>query len=267
MSKSLKNKTVWITGASSGIGESLAHECARLGANVVLSGRRANLLEAVRVACDRADDHMTLPLDVTREQTHGDSFQKIIARYGALDILINNSGITQRSVVAETPLDVERRIMEVNYFGVLSLTKTVLPHMIDRDHGRIVVVSSVMGKVSTPGHTTYSASKHALHGYFEGLRAELHGTGVGITMICPGYVRTNISHHALLANGGEHGKMDAIHENAMSPDVCARSIARAVMNGKAEAHVGGIETRAILLNRLFPGLYRYLLPRVYRESE
>ncbi len=263
----MKKKIVWITGASSGIGESLARECARLGATVILSARRAEVLEIVRKSCDRPGDHMTLPLDVTEEQTHAIAFGKIIDRYGSLDILINNSGISQRSRVAETPLDIERRIMDVNYFGVLSLTKTVLHHMIERDRGRIVVVSSVMGKVSTPGHATYAASKHALHGYFEGLRAELDGTGVGVTMICPGYVRTNISHHALMADGVEHGKMDAIHEKAMAPEICSRRIAKAIMRGKPEAHIGGIETRAILLNRLFPGLYRFLLPRVYRESE
>jgi dehydrogenase/reductase SDR family member 7B len=265
MTASMKNRTVWITGASSGIGEALARECARQGASVVLSARRADLLEQVRLSCERPDDHMVLPLDITHEDTHSHAFEKILERFGSLDILINNGGIGQKSRVANTSLEVERRIMHVNYFGAVSLTKTVLKHFLERDSGRIVVISSVMGKLSIPYHATYAASKHALHGYFNGLRSELSSTGVSVTIICPGYIRTDISYHTLLADGSELNRMDPVHEKAMPAEVCARRIVRAVVRGKAEAYMGGIEIAAIYINQFFPRLFRFLMPRVLKS--
>jgi len=153
--------------------------------------------------------------------------------------------------------------MEVNYFGALSMMHCVLPDMLARDSGQIAVVSSVMGYVSTPLHSSYAASKHALHGYFEGLRTELVRTGIKLTMLCPGYVRTEISIHALRRDGSEHGKMDSMHVSAMTSEKFARRGVRAIRRGRSEVFIGGPEIMTVYVKRFFPRLFRFLMPRLY----
>lgn len=185
-------RIVWITGASSGIGEALAHAFAAAGAKLVLSSRRAAELERVRLACENPEDHFCLPLDLT----HGDRFPALVAgvlqRFGRIDILVNNGGVGQRAHAIETDAAVERAIMETDYFGAVALTKAVLPSMLVRHAGHIVVVSSVMGYVGTPGRSSYAAAKHALHGWFDSLRAEVWRDHIRVTLACPGYVRTGV---------------------------------------------------------------------------
>ncbi len=259
------NKIVWITGASSGIGEALAKELSRKGATLVLSARRVNRLERVLRHCD-GDDHMVLPLDVTHSDSHQAAFDAILDRFGRLDILIINAGIGQRGSIRESGLEIERRVMEVNFFGCTSLTHVTLPHFLERGSGHYVVMSSVMGKISTPRRATYSASKHALHGYYEGLRAELHETDIAITLLCPGYVKTEISRHSLIPSGIEHGKMDAQHIEAMTAAVFAKKAIRVIARKKAIAFIGGAERFGPLVERIFPGLYRFLIPRVMKRE-
>ncbi len=257
------NKTIWITGASSGIGEALAYTFARQGGNVVLSARRVDRLESVRQNCVRPRDHMVLPLDVAMPDTHEAAYGKIIERYAKVDILVSNSGIGQRARISETSLDVERRIMDVNYFGTLSITHVVLPDMLRRDSGKIVVINSVLGKISIPFRSSYAASKHALRGYFESLRTELAGTGVDVSVIYPGFIQTDISVHSLVADGSEHGRMDSAQANGMAADVLSEKAARAIRKSRAEALIGGKEMLAIHIQRFFPRLYRLILPRVF----
>lgn len=257
------NKIVWITGASSGIGEALAYEFATQGATLVLSARRTDRLESVRKSCSRSEDHMVLPLDVSMPDTHAAAYRSVFDRFGRVDILVNNSGIGQRSRISKTKLHVEQQIMKVNFFGAVSITHTVLPDMLKRDGGRIVVISSVLGKISIPLRSSYAASKHALHGYFESLRAELAGTGVNISMIIPGYIQTDISLQSMLADGSEHGKMDSSQANGMAVDVCARKIVKAIRKGRNEVHMGGMEIGGIYFYRFLPGLYRKMIPRLF----
>ena len=257
------NHIVWISGASSGIGAALAIEFSRHGASVVLSARRTDMLEEVRQRCARPDDHMVLPLDAARSDTHPAAYEKIVARYNRVDIFVANAGVDQRSRAANTPLSVERRIMEVNYFGAVSMTHCVLPDMLARDKGQIAVISSVMGYLSTPLHSSYAASKHALHGYFEGLRTELIRSGIDITMICPGYVRTDISVHALRRDGSEYGKMDSAHKSAMTAEVFAHRAVRAIRRRKSEVLIGGPEILTVFLKRFFPRIFRFLVPRLH----
>jgi short-subunit dehydrogenase len=172
-----------------------------------------------------------------------------------VDILINNGGISQRSLAMKTPLDVDRMIMETNFFGTVSLTKAILPSMTERRSGRIAVISSLVGKFGTPLRSTYSASKHALHGFFESLRAEVWGLGIGVTLVCPGFIRTNISINALTGDGSPQGSMDEAQAHGMPPDACARKIIAAVKKGKPEVYIGGKELMGVYIKRFAPGLF------------
>ena len=245
-----RDQVVWVTGASSGIGEALALAFSREGAQLILSARRAEELERVRAACERPERHVVLPLDLTDD----DAIARAAERAGRVDVLVHSGGVSQRSLAMQTALDVERRIMDLNFFGTVALTKAVLPSMIARKSGHIVPVSSVVGYVGTPLRSAYAASKHALHGYFDSLRAELSKDGIRITIVCPGYIRTDVSRNALTGDGSAFGQMDSTHKNATPPAECARRVVNGVAKKKREVLVGGKETWAVLLQRLFPAL-------------
>lgn len=256
-------KIVWITGASSGIGEALAYSFAREGALLVLSSRRADELERVRRACLRPADHIVVTLDLARADDLPMAVSEVIARCGHVDILVNNGGVSQRALAKDTSLSVERSLMEVNYFGPVALTKSVLPSMLKREKGHIVVVSSVMGYVGTPGRSTYAAAKHALHGWFDSLRAEIWRHEVKVTIACPGYVATAVSANALGPHGDSYGKTDSTHRCAISPEKCADAIIRGVVRGQEEIYVGGREVLGIYLKRYVP----WLLSRIVRKMK
>src|SRR4029079_15064298 len=171
----------------------------------------------------------------------------VLKSVGHVDVLVHSGGVSQRSLAAETDLATDRAIMDLNFFGTVGLTKAVLPSMLARKSGHIVPISSVVGYVGTPLRSTYSASKHALHGFFDSLRAEVAKDGIAITIVCPGYIRTNVSRNALTGNGSAFGKMDRSHEGAMRPEECARHIVNAVAKEKPELVVGGKETWAVPL--------------------
>jgi dehydrogenase/reductase SDR family protein 7B len=252
-------KVVWITGASSGIGEALARDLAGRGAKLILSARRGDVLERVRASLPRPDDHLVLPLDLADAGSLPAAAAAALARAGRIDVLVHNGGITQRSLTKDTDLAVDRRIFEVNFFGAVALTKAVLPAMLERRSGHFVVVSSLVGKIGTPLRSAYSASKHALHGFFESLRAEVYDDGIRVTMICPGFVRTAVTLNALTADGTPQGTMDRAQENGMAPEVCAVRIARAVEQERAEVLIGGRERFAVHLHRFAPALFRRII--------
>jgi short-subunit dehydrogenase len=256
------NKVVWITGASSGIGEALALAFAREGARLVLSSRRPAELERVRATCVRPESHLVAPLDLTKTETLAPALAEVERQCGAVDVLVNNGGVSQRAMAVATAGEVERALMEVNYFGPVALTKAVLPSMLARRAGHIVVVSSVMGYVGTPGRSSYAAAKHALHGYFDSLRAEVWRQGIKVTLACPGYVRTAVSANAFSADGQQHGVTDTTHERGIAPEKCARAIVNAVARGREEIAVGGPEVYAIYLKRWLPWLASRLIRRM-----
>jgi short-subunit dehydrogenase len=243
-----RDQVVWVTGASSGIGEALAVAFSREGAQLILSARRAEELERVRASCARPERHLILPLDLTDEA----AIARAAERAGRVDVLVHSGGVSQRSLAMQTDLAVERTIMDLNFFGTVALTKAVLPSMIARKSGHIVPVSSVVGYVGTPLRSAYSASKHALHGYFDSLRAELAKDGIRVTIVCPGYIRTNVSRNALTGDGSAFGSMDATHAHATTPEECARRVVDGVAKRKREVLIGGKETWAVLLQRFFP---------------
>ncbi|TGE21619.1 SDR family oxidoreductase [Hymenobacter aquaticus] len=257
---SFAHHVIWITGASSGIGEALAKEFARAGARLVLSARNVPELERVRAACAPAEV-LILPLDLAGRADFPTLAAQVLAHYGRLDVLINNGGLSQRSLALETSLAVHRQLMEVNYFGTVALTQAVLPHLIGQGHGQIVVVSSLVGKFGSPYRSAYAASKHALHGFFDSLRAEIWQTGVGITIICPGFIRTGVSINALTADGSPQRTMDEATARGLAPEKLAREAVRAIARRRQEVYIGGRETLGVYLKRFVPGLFSRVLRR------
>lgn len=251
-----QNQTVWITGASSGIGEALAVAWSREGARLVLSARNAAELERVRTRCANPERHLVRPLDLTDTTAIERTAEEVLRECGAVDVLVHSGGVSQRSLAVETSLATDRAIMDLNYFGTVALTKAVLPSMIARRSGHLVPVSSVIGYVGVPLRSAYAASKHALHGFFETLRAEVAQHGVRVTIVVPGYVRTNVSENALRGDGTRYGTMDETHEKAMLPEVAAPKIIAAVAGHKPEVRVGGKEILAVPLRRYVPWLVR-----------
>jgi short-subunit dehydrogenase len=253
----LKNKVIWLTGASSGIGEALTYELASKRAKLILSARRKEELERVKGNCkaDVQADIRILPLDLSLPETLKLSTEAAIQIFGQVDVLINNGGISQRSFAKDTLLEVDRRIMEVNYFGAVALTKYLLPHFLKRKSGHYVTVSSVTGIFGTPYRSGYAASKHALHGFFDSLRAELYKDvqdAIAVTMICPGFIKTPITLSAVTGDGSPLGKMDDAQYKGRPAEWCAKKIVNAIEQRKEEVYIGGIETLGVRFKRLFP---------------
>jgi dehydrogenase/reductase SDR family member 7B len=259
MQQRFDKQVVWITGASSGIGAALAEAFGREGAQLVLSARRRTELDQVAAKC--AGEPFVLPLDLAQPETFAAATAAVLERFGRIDVLVHNGGISQRALVRDTQLEVDRRIMEVNYFGTVALTKAALPAMTKAKAGHFVVVSSVMGKLGTPQRSAYAASKHALHGFFDCLRAEVTDDGLAVTLVCPGYIRTEISKNALTGDGSPTNKQGDDIASGYPADRTAQQILAAVHSRKSEVYVGapGKERLALLLKRFTPGILESML--------
>lgn len=250
------DKVVWITGASSGIGKEAASQLNNLGASLVLTARRNEVLEEIKTGLKNHDSILILPLDLSEPEHFDEAVNRAYHKFGKVDILLNNAGISQRSYVLETELSVDRRLMEVNYFGTVALTKAILPRMIEQGGGHFAVVTSVVGKFGFGARSAYSASKHALHGFFESLYVELQPKGIGITLICPGPIQTNISLNALDANGKPSGVMDEMQSKGMPVDECVKAILQAISQNKREIVVGGFKEKlGVKLKSFIPSVF------------
>lgn len=254
-------QVVWITGASSGIGEALAYHFSKQGARLIISSRRENELERVKKNCGDNAEVFILQLDLSETGTHPDKVKEAVSVYGHIDILLNNGGISQRGLASETRLDVVRKVMEVNFFGTVSLTRELLPYMIKRQSGYIVVISSVMGKFGTRFRSTYAASKHALHGWFDCLRQELFSEHIDVTLVCPGYVKTDITYNLLLPDGSRLNEMGEGQRGGLSPDTFAAKLLPRLNRRQKEIYIGGKEIIAVYLKRFVPGLLDKILSR------
>ncbi|MEA3545593.1 MAG: SDR family oxidoreductase [Thermodesulfobacteriota bacterium] len=255
-------KTIWITGASSGIGAALARALATRGAWLILSARSADKLEAVRQSCSTPDEHLCLVMDLADQVSIEAAWNKLQEMSREVEILINNAGMTQRDRVAETSMEVYRLLQEVNCFAAIDLTKKVLPDMLEQGAGQIVAVSSVMGKFASPQRSGYAAAKHALQGFMDALRAEVHAAGIRVLVASPGFVNTDVSRNALCGDGTLHGKMDPGQAAAISAESCAEQIITAMVKGRAEVFPGGKERVGLLLQRISPALLRWMMRKV-----
>jgi len=258
--RAFKDKVIWITGASSGIGEALALEFAKQEARLILSARREDELKRVAALTKLPElDLMILPFDLSDTKNASGLAAQIMNKFGRIDILINNGGYSQRSEASETAIDIDRQLMEVNYFSYVALTKAVLPYMKRQKSGRIIAISSIAGKFGFYLRSSYSAAKHAIHGFFDSLRLETEKQGISTLIVCPGKIKTNVSLNAVTASGTAHNKMDESHEEAMSAEECARQIILGILKNKEEIYIGGKEILMEKIKRFFPKLFGRLI--------
>ncbi len=259
----LEKKVVWITGASSGIGEAMAYEFNKKGNRLILSSRRSEELQRVKGNCHAHKENVRiLPLDLTDIGSFENKAKEAREMFGSIDMLVNNGGISQRAYAVDSSMETIRKLMEVNFFGSVGLTKAVLPGMIEQKAGHIVVISSVMGKIGTKYRSSYAASKHALHGWFDCLRQEVYEHNIDVTLVCPGFVKTNVSKNALTADGTPLNEMGDAHRKAMEPKDFAAKLFPKLAQGKDEIYIGGTEILTIYLKRYFPKLLNKILRRV-----
>lgn len=248
--------TIWITGASSGIGEACAYRYARKGCQLILTSSSSEKLIAVAKECRAkgASDVFVLPFDLSSPYGVEGLAEQAWSAFGKIDILFCNAGISQRTTVEDTSMDMVRKIMEVNYFAPVAITKGILPLMVEAGGGKIAVTTSIAAKFGFPLRCGYSASKHALDGFFETLQAEYSDKGISVTLVCPGRVQTNISLNALDKGGVKHGRMDPGQAGGITADKAAETIVKAIEKGKREVLVGGKELTMVYIKRFFPGL-------------
>lgn len=255
----LDGKIIWLTGASSGIGEALAYALTKKGAKLIISARRESELERVKSACVKPENVKILPLDLGDSGSLKSKVNDAISFYGSIDLLINNGGISQRSLAAETDVEVDRKLMEVNYFGTLALTKYLLPEFKKQGYGHFAVITSLVGKFGSPYRSGYAGSKHALHGFFDSLRAEVYQDNIKVTMICPGFIHTNVSVNALTEDGSSLNKMDDAQAKGMPAETFAKKMIHVLEKDKEEANIGGKEVYGVYVKRFFPSLFSRIL--------
>ncbi|MBL8644186.1 MAG: SDR family NAD(P)-dependent oxidoreductase [Rhodospirillaceae bacterium] len=256
-----KDQVVWITGASSGIGEGLAYGFAAEGAKLVLSARREDELKRVAAACNSADV-LIVPFDMVDETAQGKAVEAVLAHFGHVDIMVQNAGISQRALAKDTDLAVDRRIMELDYFAVVGLTKKILPSMIARKAGHFVVTSSIAAKFGIPLRSAYCAAKYALHGFFETLAVECAPYNIGASLLVIAGVATKISQSALKGDGSTWNQIDDTQAKGMSITECARIVLNGVVRKDREINVLVPPTGFyVLLKRFFPGLLFRMMVR------
>ncbi|TYA59133.1 SDR family oxidoreductase [Formosa maritima] len=256
-----KNKVVWITGASSGIGKGLALELSKLNCKLILSARNTQTLIEVKNACGNSENIKILPFDLAHYANMKLVVEDALKLFGRVDILINNGGISQRSPIIETSIDVDKKLMEIDYLGTIALSKALLPHFVANQTGHYVVVSSIMGKFSSPLRSAYCGAKHALHGFFDALRLEHDKDQLKVTMICPGFVNTDVARNALIADGSKQGYQDEMTENGLDVDVFVKRMLKAIRKEKYEAYIGKFEAFGVYIKRFFPKLLHKLVLR------
>jgi short-subunit dehydrogenase len=238
----LNEKVIWITGASSGIGEGLVYALAKMNCKLILSARNVGELERVRQNCDATSE--ILPFDLAHFDNVKEYVAKAIAVFGKIDVLILNGGVSQRSLIIET-----------------DLAKAILPHFIENQNGHFAVVTSLMGKFGSPYRSGYCGAKHALHGFFDVLRMEHQTDGVNVTMVCPGFVQTNVAKNALIGNGSKQHVDDEATRNGLPVKVFAQRMIKAVENNKFEVYIGRKEVLGVYLKRYLPKMLHYFVLR------
>lgn len=248
-----KNKVIWITGAASGIGRGLVMEYFNKNATIVASDRNEEELKKLKIELKASDSNFLIkPFDLTKTEVVDSLAKEVFDVLGRIDILINVGGISQRSLVVDTSMEIFRKVLEVNFFGTVALTKAVLPYMIKQGGGKIAGTSSIVGKFGFPLRSAYSASKHAIQGFMETVRAENVPNNIKVSVIIPGRVQTNISLNALTKDGTAHGKMDDGQAGGITVEKAAKTIVRGIEKNKPEILVGAKELLMVHIRRFFP---------------
>ncbi|PQJ79914.1 SDR family oxidoreductase [Polaribacter porphyrae] len=257
------NKIIWITGASSGIGKALAIELSHQNASLILSSRKEETLKLVKQECKNPDLVKIIALDLEDYNNLESKVAEAIAAFGKVHILVNNGGISQRSLVKDTTITVDKRIMDINYLGTVALTKAILPHFIKNKSGHFVTTTSIVGKIGTPLRSSYAASKHALYGFFDSLRAENHQNNISVTLVCPGFVNTNVSKNALTGDGTPQQKMDVATENGIQPERFAILMVKAIKKKREEVYIAGAKEKlAVFMKRFFPKILSIMIRKL-----
>lgn len=256
-----EGKKVWITGGGTGIGKAIAAEFAREGAKLILSGRNVRRLESAKASLESNQSIDIIPLDLEDHEGIVSTFEENIGLVSDVDILVNNAGISQRSLTTDTEFKVYKKLMDVNFLGTVQLSILMLKEFEKRGKGHFVVNSSSAGKFGVPLRSGYSASKFALHGFFEALRAETYNSDINVTMICPGFINTDISLNALSADGSKHGTMDDGQKKGMPVETMAKKSVDAIYKKKEEFLVGGFKESqmSVMMSRFFPSTFRKMI--------
>jgi len=250
----IHNQVIWIVGGSSGIGEGLVYYYAALGAKLIISARSTDKLYHVKTSSKGNPMNIhVLPVDLENTASLQNKAEEALRIFGRIDTLILSAGVTQRALAIETSLLTAQKIMNINYWGPVAITQAVLPAMLNRNYGHIVVMSSLMGKIGTRFRSSYAASKHALHGYFESLRPEIYDNNVHISMVCPGFVNTALGEKALKGNGELYGKKDTVHSEAMSVEQFIKRAMPHLAKQKEEVFIAGREIKVIWASKYLPG--------------
>lgn len=257
----LNNKVIWITGASSGIGKGLVMELSKISCKLIISSRNKESLELVKNESFHPENISVLDFDLANFKSMEIVTNKAISYNGKIDMLINNGGISQRSLIIDTDINVDQKIMEIDYLGTVALSKAILPHFIKNKSGHFVTVTSLMGKFGSPMRSGYCGAKHALHGFFDVLRMEHDKDNIKVTLVCPGFVNTNISKNALIGDGSLQNTMDSATKNGLTIDVFAKRMIKAIKAEKHEVYIGKKEVLGIYVKRFFPKLLHKLVLR------
>jgi dehydrogenase/reductase SDR family member 7B len=249
----MKNKVVIITGGSSGIGKGCAEIFGRAGAKIVITGRNEkNLAEVVKQLQQQKIDVLAVTADVSNEKDNEKVVRETINKFGRIDVLINNAGISMRGLFEETDLDVIRKVMDINFYGTVYATKYALPYIL-KSRGSVVSISSIAGIRGLPARTGYSASKFAIQGFMEALRTEIMKKGVHVLVACPGFTASNIRNTALAKDGSTQGESPRDESSMMTAEEVAQSILDAVINRKRDLVLTMQGKLTVFLNKWFPG--------------
>ena len=265
MKEYFKHKTIIITGASSGIGKEMVRILASCQTNLVLCARNEALMKTlVHELKIPSENYLIIPADFADQPNFKEITNKILSKFSKIDILINNAGIAQKSMVHETEELVERRVMEVNYFANINFIKAVLPHLIDRKQGHIVGISSILGEIGLPKVAPYCASKHALNGYYNSLRYDVEQFNIQVSIVSPGFIQTEITKKSLTGSGKIHNQDSVAQEKGMDAALCAKGILKNVAKEKRQSYVGGLETLMPKFAFFFPKIFHFLMKKMHK---
>lgn len=262
----MKDKVIWITGASSGIGEQLCTQLSAMGAKLIISARREEELKRVASLCSNKENILILPIDLANIQQADSLVNKIIDKFSRIDILINNAGVSQRSRAMQTSIELDRMFMEVNFMSGVILTKAVLPYMLKNNSGQIVAVSSILGDFGLALHSTYSAAKHATNAFYESIREELKTQGIAITIVSPGFIKTNVALNAITHQGVPYNVNSPAQEKGMLASVCASKIINATIRKKRFKYIGSLELMMVPIHQYAPRLFYWLMEKMSKKD-